>query len=465
MTSKTNTLPFDKVAEQFVLGAMLCSVNAVNHCIPQLDAQDFYFTENQAIFQAISDLYRLGHTSSAMNVAHELKANKGLSWDHVLSLEMNASGVDYEYYLPQVINASRLRKLIYASNEAAIEARKEKADSQEVIAKLQNQLFQAQGLGLEDTKTPKDILDDFCNGRNFQDHTLWAFDQIRTGKQPYSGVPSGYPLLDKTLGFFRPGCYYTIGARTSMGKTTFLLNLIKEMNFLGRITPVGFFSLEMPANIIAAKLVCMFAGIKYSAFDDARCTVTELENILSWGKTVQEMPIYIEDQSGITISQVRARAKRMLQNYGIKILFIDYLTLIKPDNKYSSNHLAVNEVSKGIQQLAKELQIPIVVLAQLNRQVTGRTDHKPNLADFRESGSIEEDSDACLLLHRPEYYTPGTKTGIVELYIAKNRLRGELKKLEYNVPYGECYRELETIDEAMNTISENKPYFPGYKEK
>ncbi len=465
MTCTVKTMPHDKTAEQYVLGSMLLSVNAVNHCIPQLDASDFYFSENQAIFQTICKLYKLGFAVNSMNVAQELKENKLVAWQYVMHLDLSSSGIDHDYYMQQILNLSRLRKVITASQECLVQAVKPEMDSQEVISKLQNDLFHVQGLGLQETVTPQQIVENFHEGRSFEDHTLWAFDEIRSGRLPYTGVSSGYQTLDKTLGYFRPGGYYTIGARTSMGKTTFMLNLIRNMNMLGRKTSIGFFSLEMPAKIITAKLICLFAGVRYADLDDARLSVQELESVLTWGKSMASMPIYIEDQSGITISQLRARAKRMLQNHKIEVLFIDYLTLVKPDSKLSNNHLAINEVSKGIQQLAKELQIPIIVLAQLNRQVAGRTGNVPTLADFRESGSIEEDSDACLMLHRPEYYDPNNKPGVAQVIVAKNRIRGQLSKIEYHVPYGEVYEELGLIKHAVQEIQEEAPRFKNYYDK
>lgn len=458
MTSQTNTMPQNNLCERFVLGAMLNSIDAVNLCLPQLDVTDFYFSESQAIFQAICSLYKANHAVNCENIALELKSNTAISWKVILNYSIEGSSVDASYYLSNLLNLSRLRKTIMASKEAVVGSLKENSDSIEIIAELQNKLFKIQGLGFEDTQNPSGILSDFHEGRSFQEHTLWAFDEVRQGRLPYTGVSTGYVELDRTLGFLRPGCYYTIGARTSMGKTTFLLNLIKNMNFLGRETPIGFFSLEMPAKIITAKLICMYAGVRYRDFDDCRCSIEELQSILTYADVLKKAPIFIEDQSGITISILRARAKRMLQNHGIKVLFIDYLTLIKPDGKFSNNHLAINEISKGIQNLAKELNIPIVVLAQLNRAVTGRTNNKPTIADFRESGSIEEDSDACLMLHRPEYYDPNDKPGISQLLVAKNRIRGDIRTINFNVPYGEVYQELQSVQADVEQIKRNN-YF------
>lgn len=462
MTSQTNTMPQDRLCEQFVLGAMLNSIDAINLCLPQLDVTDFYFSESQAIFQAISKLYKSNHSVNAENIALELKNNKAIPWQTILNYSVQGTAIDANYYLSTLLNTSRLRKTIMASQQAIVGAHKQDSDSLEVIADLQNKLFNIQGLGFEETKNPEELLTDFHEGKSFQEHTLWAFDEVRQGRLPYTGVSTGYQALDKTLGFLRPGCYYTIGARTSMGKTTFLLNLIKNMNFLGRETPLGFFSLEMPAKIITAKLICMYAGVQYRKFDDCCCSIDDLQSILTYAEMLKKAPIFIEDQSGITISMLRARAKRMLQNHKIKVLFIDYLTLIKPDGKHSNNHLAINEVSKGIQNLAKELNIPIVVLAQLNRAVTGRTNNKPTLADFRESGSIEEDSDACLMLHRPEYYDPNDKPGVSQLFVAKNRIRGEIRKIEFHTPSGEVYQELTAIQEETQKITTNN-YFESHR--
>lgn len=452
MTAKVKTLPQDQQAEVYVLGAMLNSINAVNHCIEVLDSSDFYFIEHQIIFQGIKALYRQGFAASVDSVAREALPSGKVSLQQVAGIYMEGADVDWEHYCEIVLNLSRLRRVIMASYEASKSCYELGASSMCVLKALQNKLFQAQGIGMEETKTPRDVLDDFHQGANFEANLDWMQEQVRQGKKPYQGVSSGYTKLDEALGYFRPGCFYTIGARTSMGKTTFLLNLIRNMNMFGRRTSVGFFSLEMPANIITAKLLCLFTGIKYSRYDDAVFNDEEKERFKAQAKIMRDFPLFIEDQSGLKISQVCSRAKRMKQNHGIDILFVDYLTLIKADHNHSNNHLAVNEISKGLQQLAKELHIPIIVLAQLNRSLVGKDDNIPQLSHFRESGAIEEDSDACLMLHRPSYYDPNVNPGISKLYIRKNRIRGQLPVIEFNIPYGEVYHELENVSEEIRRI-------------
>ncbi len=239
-----------------------------------------------------------------------------------------------------------------------------------------------------------------------------------------------------------------------MGKTTFILNLMKNMSLYQKKTKIGFFSLEMPATTIFTKLLCLFCDIKFSKFEDGLCTSEEKDRVINQIQKMKDLPLYLDDPSGIKLSQLRSRAKRMLYNFGIEILFIDYLTLIRSDEKFNNKHLEVDAISKGLQTLAKELNIPIVVLAQLNRASVKKEKPFPSLADFRESGSIEEDADGCILLHRPEYYDPNNQPGIIKVYVAKNRLRGKVCIHDFHCnSHSEVYHELNSVEEDLHKIN------------
>lgn len=455
MTSKTITLPHDKNSEMMVLGAMLNGINAISWSQENMVVNDFYFPEHQIIFKAIISMNENGHMVDVGTISTKIQKTSETSLLEVLIplSHFGSGGVDYAYYGQILQNLGRLRQIIQASNDALNDSVVSDANADIVMDDLQKKLFIAQGIKHDDTKNPSQILSNFHDGKSFDDHCKWVHDQVSKGEAPYTGIASGYPILDRTFGFFRPACYYTIGARTGMGKTTFLLNMIKNMNFGSRKTKIGFFSLEMSSNVLIKKLLCLYSGVKFSDLEDGLCTPLQLQSISRYAQDLQKYDLFIQDQGGLRLSQLRARAKKMVQNNQIEILFIDYLTCIKSDASHSNNHLSVNEISKGLQSLAKELNIPIVALAQLNRNVTSRQDQRPTLSDFRESGSIEEDSDGCILLHRPEYYNPDSYKGVVEVIIAKNRLRGTLKRLQFKCEKGEVYQE---VSELKETIVEPK---------
>lgn len=453
-------LPQDIHAEKLILGGIMKSINALNWIVPNIEGFMFSDPNHTVIFEAIKKLYKEGHAVDELNLVHILHKSDELAKiggiQYISHLVMyNLSYLDYELYGNQIKNCYSLRQIIFASRNAINASCEKDAENDKIIVELQKQIYQIQGIDLSESKSSREIIDDYQDGKSFKEHYDWVAEQVRKNKAPYVGVSTGYSELDKTIGFFRPACFYLIGGRTSMGKTTFLLNLLKNMNNSSRKTSIGFFSLEMPANVLMGKIMSLYSEVNFNRLEDGLCSPMEMDQLLAYSEMIKDYPIYIEDQSGMKISQLAARAKRLKQLYNIEILFIDYLTLIKADDKFANKHLEVDQISKGLQNLAKELNIPIVVLAQLNRAVTQRDNKRPSLADFRESGSIEEDADACLLIHRPEYYDRTDHPGLIEIYVAKNRIRGEVKKIDFGFNEGGNYRELNKVSEQIQQIREN----------
>lgn len=449
--NKLLAIPHNDEAERLILGAIMTSVNAANHCLTELMPTDFYISNHLVLFQELKNMYKDGGTIDYHLVSIYLKKNDKVAacngMHYILDLTFNTpSSLDYESICQDLLNLSKLRKVIHAAKDTLENAAKSSADAEEIISDSHKKLFEIQGLKSLSTKVPKTILESFSEHGNISVTYNWMKDRVSRGLPPYLGVPSYYPELDATLGFFRKGCIYYIGARTSMGKTTFMLNLISQLYTTGLNPSIGIFSLEMPAQMIIAKLACIMGDIFYSGFEDARLRPEQEERFIECAERLGRCNIFIEDEEDITISKLRARARRMVQNHKIEVIYIDYLTRIKPDTKNSNKHLQVDEISKGLQSMAKELNVPVICLAQLNRAVTTRTSQTPSLADFRESGSIEEDCDAAILLHRPEYYDPNQKPGKIHVIVAKNRLRGKLQTIEFRrSAYSERYFEEEPL--------------------
>jgi replicative DNA helicase len=453
------TLPCDSDIESILLSCALNSSQAAVYVFSETSVEDYYFPRHRLLFLICKELYNKNIPLDANLIFTEIKSQgktHEISLDELFSIiQIAPLSTVWEDYGDKLKNLSILRKVIYASKSALTDASQKDATSDDVINILQDKLLQAQGNELKTCKSLKEIEENFGKGMNFSDHLDWIINEKLHGRPPYEGISSGYKILDETLGFFRNGCIYFIGARTSMGKTTFILNLMHNIK-----EPIGFFSLEMPANIIAAKLFCIGADIKYSHYDDGILYPEKVERLKVMIGVYKSREIYIEDPSSISISQLRARAKRMKSIYGIKILFIDYLTRIR-GTKHANKHLEVDEISKGLQSLAKELDMPIICLAQLNRQSGKDSENKgkpPSLTDFRESGSIEEDADACLLIHRHDYYNKNDKPGVIEVKVAKNRLRGIIKSIEFSCNYLESdrYNELPEINQYFKNQNENE---------
>lgn len=452
-------LPGNEIYEELLLGSCLNSFNAANDCLLQLDEDDFSNHQNKSILGALKSFFKETASLDFSLFVEYLKKTDAMEKCGGMGRLVNISSsvgivYDYDQYFQEIKNLSSLRKLILAGMDSIELSAKKDAKYQEISADLLKKLFSIDSQGKSKTYTPLGILDSYSENGTFEEHSEWMRKRVAQGLTPYTGIASNFPILDQTLGFFRNGAIYYIGARTSMGKTTFMLNLIISMLGKGTPFPVGIFSLEMPANMILAKILCLMADVSFSAYEDALILPEQYERIMERASHVRKLPILIEDDEDMTISRIRSRARRLVQNEGAKIIFIDYLTRIKSDTKYSSKHLQVDEISKGLQSMAKELNVPVICLAQLNRASEDKPGSVPTLSSFRESGSIEEDCDGALLLHRPDYYDKNIQPGKLHVIVAKNRIRGRLRKVEFQkLPYSERFEELKDLGEVVKKLN------------
>lgn len=452
-------LPNDEKAELYLLACVMSSVNAANHSLVLLDESDFYATKHKAVFRACQAIYLTDRPITPDAVIYELEGQKKLEdaggFAYVFAIHNYAAlNAPYEAYHDKVKNLSLLRKLLYLSQELAITAASPSNDAIDVIKDLQNKLLLLVTNERIQTRTASDLMENFSEKGTFVENLDWMAQRVAQGLPPYDGVPSGFPILDHTLGFFKKGCIYYGGARTSMGKTTFIMNLMRNMKNYN----IGFFSLEQPASTIAAKFICLLAGVRFSKYDDGCFNSEEYERITESARIFEQFKIFIEDPSEIKIDHLVSRAKRMLTNYNIQILFVDYLTRIRSSGNHANKHLQVDEISKALQTLAKALNIPIVCMAQLNRAAAGK--EVPSLIDFRESGSIEEDADACFFIHRPGYYDPSLSQGVTSIIVDKNRIRGIRKTIQFHceISKSEIYYELTELEQEMKKINQNNPF-------
>ncbi len=449
-------LPFNENYEKLILGSILNSSDASNSCFICLQSSDFYIIHHISLFEEFKRLYAKCGNLDILMIFENLKLeDKDFDYkNYILNLvQIAPTAIDLNYYCKELRNFTSLRKLIDISRNTIVNSFKNETSCENLIKNLFNDLFKIQGLKFSKTQSTRNILDKFSEHGNFEHHLEWMLDRVSNNLTPYSGVPSNYEILDKTLGFFRNSALYYIGARTSMGKTTFMLNLINGILSKDLCIPICVFSLEMPAQIISAKLICMMANVKYSDLEDMKISNKQLNSIKQSADTMRDAKLFIDDDEDITISSLRSKARSLVINEGVKIIFIDYLTRIKSDTKYPSKHLQVDEISKSLQSMAKELNVPVVCLCQLNRAMLNRNDKIPTLADFRESGSLEEDCDAAILIHRPDYYDPYDKPGKIEILIAKNRIRGQLKTIQFSKnDESEKYYESEDLGVLKNKI-------------
>lgn len=441
-------MPIDIPMERIVLSAAINSQVSAAAIFADCSPEDFFDPQGNLLFTILRNLHREEKPLDCLFIFNALKSmNKEKELPLAALMEIAQFcplQQAIEKYIEGLKNLTCLRKIINLSKESMLAAANKAANSQEIIEKIQENVIQSQGSAAKSTRAFPDIVQNFSDQGSFQDHLAWIIERRSRGLPAYEGISSGYPILDETLGFFRKSCIYYIGARTSMGKTTFILNLMHNM----RKHSIGFFSLEMPAKIITEKLLCIAADVKYSHYEDGILFPEKVDRLIAVSDSIKDIRIFIEDPGTITIQQLRIRAKRLKINFGIEILFIDYITRIRSGEKKNTKHQEVDEISKALQSLAKELDIPIICLAQLNRASAGN--ESPNLTDFRESGSIEEDGDACIFLHRPDYYNSNEKPGVVQVKVAKNRIRGTTKTIEFHCDKlnSDRYSELPSIEQV-----------------
>jgi len=406
-------------AEMSLLGGCLQSINWVNQSIASLLESDFFSQENRHIFATIKDLYSKDSqvTFQAIEARMDLKT---CSLDHLVDcLSLGNLAYDMQDLIEDIKEASKKRNLQRIGYDFLKDTSSQTRSSKEILQSLEEQIFSAsEGIQPQILKPIKDVLD---KPIPFLQEIQNRQELHAQGISAFKGIPTGFYDLDKSLKGLISGHVTIIGARPGVGKTTLALNILENLVTKYR-SPVMFFSLEMPATEVANKLICQRAQVSMQKLSDGSLNGEEFQRINVAYHALKEQIIIIDDQPSILIDQFKARCIRSKRIYGIKAVFIDYVQLMRSNRKGTDQrHLEIGDISRRLKETAKELEIPIIALAQLNREVDKRTDKRPYLSDLRESGSLEADADEILLLHRPDMLDPYDQPGVIHLHIAKNR--------------------------------------------
>lgn len=429
--SKTDghTPPQDIEAEKSLLGAIMLDENVLPEIITVISPNDFYDQNHQVIFEAMRNLYDSHRPIDLLTLTDELKSLKklksigGAAYLTELSNFVLAAS-HAKAYADIVRKAATQRKLIKAGTEIVNKAYEDGAQIDELIGKAEQELFAVSDKVVRSDYRPMgDLLSD-------------AFERIETlqkDKGALRGLKTGFRDIDKKTAGFQKGDLIIVGARPAMGKTTFAQNLaynIANINNKG----VLFFSMEMAANEIIERMISDVSGVNNWKIRTGNVSDEEFAKIGDAMAEMEQLPIYIDDTSSMNIMELRNKARRAMHDHEIGIIIVDYLQLIAGSDRYAGNRVQeVTEISRGLKILARELDIPVIALAQLSRNVTGRDNPRPVLSDLRESGSIEQDADLVMFIHRPDYYKQNDDnfepTNITELLIAKHR-HGEVGKVE-----------------------------------
>ena len=421
--------PQDIVAEKSLLGAAMISENVISEVLSIVRPLDFYDKRHQIIYETMLNLYDRHKPIDLLTLTSELKASKKLKdiggAPYLTELSNMVPAASHaKAYAEIVERASTRRRLIEAGTEIAEKAFEEGTNVGDLVGAAEKKLFEVSDKIIKSDYTPMDdLLAD----------AFERIEELHKNKGALRGLKTGFRDLDKKTAGFQKGDLIVIGARPAMGKTTFAQNLtynIASMNNKG----VLFFSMEMAANEIVDRMISDVSGVDNWKMRTGNLTDEEFSRINDAMGEMDELPIYIDDTSSMTILDLRNKARRAMHDHNIGIVVVDYLQLIQGSDRYAGNRVQeVTEISRGLKILARELEIPVVALAQLSRSVTGRDDPRPVLSDLRESGSIEQDADLVMFLHRPDYYRQNDdnyeETHITELLVAKHR-HGAVGKIE-----------------------------------
>ncbi|MDR0494491.1 MAG: replicative DNA helicase [Treponema sp.] len=419
--------PHDEELERAALGSMLFDADAVDAAVQyHLQAGDFYSRAHQRIFEAVLNLDGRGLRSDIQTVIQELKQNGKLDEAggaaYVSSLTtVIPSSANIEFYLQSVLDHSLRRALLRVASGIGVAAYDESRGSPEILEEVEQDIFE-----LRDNRQAFSYnkIDEVLT------RTIDKIDEAYRTKKTLTGIPTGYDRLNEMTSGFQPSDFVIIGARPSIGKTALALNMAAHIAFKHHI-PAAFFSLEMSDVALAQRLISSEARVDGKNLRSGYLTSDDFRNIISVSGRMNDAPFYIVDMPNMKLLDLRSQARKLRAQEKVEIIFVDYLGLIGHENNSLPRHEQISEISRSLKSLARELKIPVVVLCQLNREMerTGQG-QPPTLANLRDSGSIEQDADLVLFLHKrpPKVKKDGeedaqnTHEGYpTELIIAKQR--------------------------------------------
>ncbi|MHC4394702.1 MAG: replicative DNA helicase [Planctomycetota bacterium] len=415
------SMPESLAAEAAVLGSMLIDPGCISQVVELLRAEAFYRIEHQMMFEAIIGLYEKnrGEGLDAVLLRDELEKRKQL--EEVGGVEYLAkivesvpSSANMMYYAGIVKDKQLLREIIVAAGEILDEAYDEAGETGQKLDEAERKIFAVTDKNI--SGAPSEL----------KDLVISAYERIEKRKGGHvTGLATGYYELDELTCGLQNGEMIIVAGRPSMGKTSLALNVAEHIGVAEKI-PVAIFSLEMGKQQLAERFLCSKSEIDSQSVRKGMLGTEDYQLLVEACGTLSEAPIYIDDSAGLTPLALRAKSRRLKSQHDIKCIIVDYLQLMSLGvGRIESRQQEITSISRYLKALARELNVPVVVLSQLNRSPEGREGHRPRMSDLRESGSIEQDADVVMLLHREDYYHRGDKeylpNNTAEIIIAKQR--------------------------------------------
>ena len=418
------TLPHSLEAEQGLLGSMLISpVDVIGECVERIDEKYFYQPAHATVYEILVELWNKQQPADIITLTQLLRDRKQLDAvggaAYITSLMgYTPTAANAAYYLEIIREKYILREIIGACTECAARAYDDQGEVNNLLDDVEQRV-----LAINENKFKNNVV-------HMKDQVMEAIEtieQLYERRGAITGLPSGFKNFDQMTNGLHPAEMIVIAARPSMGKTAFAMNIAEHVA-LNAKHAVAIFSLEMSSQQLVQRLLCSRARVNLGKVRDGFLSERDFPNLTNAAAKLAESQIYIDDTAGLSILELRAKARRLKQMYDIKLIVIDYLQLLRSTSRRAQDNrqLEIAEISSGVKALAKELKLPIIVLAQLNRNPEARSGGKPRLSDLRESGSIEQDADLVGLLVRSEYYAEDEEQreetkGEAELIIAKQR--------------------------------------------
>lgn len=408
-------------AEASLLGSILIDSDAIVKVADIIREDDFYDGRHREIYTALKSLYSKHSPIDVLTLSNELKNNGKLKdaggAEYLTELTNFVPSAAHALEYAQIVSSKAIRRRIIKASQAIIEMGYDGDDSiQELIETAESKLFEV---------SSDHIKQDVVSLENILSDSFERLDELHKDKGTIRGVPTGFKDLDNILAGFQKSDLFILAARPSMGKTALSLNLAHNVAVKSS-QPVLLFSLEMSKEQLVDRLLAAEAGVDAWNLRTGNLTDADFEKIGHAMGTLSEAPIYIDDTPGITVSDLRTKARREAHKRPLGLIIVDYLQLMSGGTRFSNDGgnrvQEISEISRGLKGIARELNVPLIAISQLSRSVESRHPQIPQLADLRESGSIEQDADVVAFLYREDYYNPETdRKNLTDVFIKKHR--------------------------------------------
>ncbi|RFA17213.1 replicative DNA helicase [Subtercola boreus] len=411
------TPPHDLLAEQSALGGMLLSKDAVADVVEVVRGADFYIPKHEFVFDAILNLYSHGEPTDVIAVTDELTKSGdltragGAEYLHTLT-SLVPTAANAGYYASIVAEKAILRRLVEAGTRIVQMGYASEGEVMDLVNNAQAEIYAVNG----NTET-----EDYVPLTTAVSAAIDEIEAAKGREGQMTGVPTGFAELDMLTNGLHPGQLIIVAARPALGKSTLALDFARAAS-IKHDMPSIFFSLEMGRSEIAMRLLSAESSIPLQNMRKGTVESNDWTKIAATRGRINDSPLYIDDSPNMTLVEIRAKCRRLKQRVGLKMVIIDYLQLMTSGKRVESRQQEVSEFSRALKLMAKELQVPVIALSQLNRGPEQRADKKPALSDLRESGSLEQDADMVILLHRESAYEKDNpRAGEADLIVAKHR--------------------------------------------